>query len=188
MCTTQKALYNMFMIQGHRRLIDLTTYYNMVDPLVMDNIRGVHIDLRLGPTLKRYIQDVDLLGNDPAVETFQITDAGFLLRPGDFVLGSTLETVEIPLGYYGFIETKGNISRAGLSSHNTDGHVDPGFRGKLTLEIKNNANVNVRLYPGIKFVQLFVWRVEGETTLYRGRYSGHEGPTAFQRDTLQPWH
>lgn len=171
------------MIQGKTRILELVSCYDIVSPLVLENINGVHIDLHLGDTLKTYTSDIDL-HHEPQTKEIKIDENGYVLKPGDFVLASTLETVEIPLGYYGFIETKGNISRAGLSSHNTDGHIDPGYRGKITLEIKNHANVNVKIYPGIKFVQLFLFRVEGEMAMYKGKYQDSVGPTSFHPDIL----
>lgn len=169
------------MIQGKTRLLELTSCYGIVDPLLPEHINGVHIDLRLGDWLRVYTHDIDLK-REAKTKEIRLTPKGYVLKPDDFVLASTLETVEIPLGYYGFIETKGNISRAGLSSHNTDGHIDPGYRGKVTLEIKNNANVGVKIYPGIRFVQLFIYRVEGEMEMYKGKYQDSSGPTAFRPD------
>jgi len=85
-------------------------------------------------------------------------------------LSSTIEKVAIPNGYFGFIETKGNIGRAGIQAHNTDGHIDPGFSGTLTLEIKNNSNRSIIIYPGIAFVQLYIFKLSSESSnLYKGK-------------------
>lgn len=169
------------MIQGKARLLEILSNNDVITPLDKDNIGVASIDLRLGDTLKKYSSDIDLR-KEPETTEVSMTSEGYTLKPSEFVLASTLEIVEIPLGYYGFIETKGNISRAGLSSHNTDGHIDPGFRGNITLEITNNADVSVRIYPGIKFVQLFLFRLEGETTAYKGKYQNSSGPTSYHPD------
>jgi dCTP deaminase len=169
------------MIQGYSKISALIRKYGLITPLSEESIQPVHIDLRLGSKIKKYTKPIDLK-SDSEAEEIEITVAGYVLQPGDFILGCTLEEVNIPDGYWGFIETKGNIARAGISSHNTDGHIDPGYKGVITLEIKNQANVPVTIYPGIKFVQLFLFKIDGFSPLYKGKYQNSTSPTIFMPD------
>lgn len=169
------------MIQGYAKIRELLESSQIVEPLIEENIKGVHIDLRLGNRIKRYKNAIDLK-SETSAEEIELADSGYVLNPGDFIIGSTLEKIYIPEGYWGFIETKGNIARAGLSSHNSDGHIDPGYKGVITLEIKNQANVAVIIYPRIKFIQLFLFKIEGESPLYDGKYQHSDSPTIFRPD------
>src|SRR5205085_12453676 len=64
----------------------------------------------------------------------------FILRPGEFVLGQTLERVTLPDGLVARLEGKSSLGRLGLLIHSTAGFVDSGFSGNLTLELSNVAN------------------------------------------------
>ena len=75
-------------------------------------------------------------------------DGVFMLHPGEFVLGSTLERVGIPDDLVGRVEGKSSLGRLGLLIHSTAGFVDAGFDGHITLELSNVANLPITLYPG----------------------------------------
>jgi dCTP deaminase len=86
-----------------------------------------------------------------------ITD-GYVLHPGQFILGETFEMVHIPAHMVGRIEGKSSIGRLGLTAHITAGYLDPGFRGRITLEIANFFTRPIRLKPNCKIAQLgFEW-------------------------------
>ncbi len=59
----------------------------------------------------------------------EIGEEGYLFKAGEHILGSTLERVTVPYGYWAMIETRGKIARAGISVHNSDAHIDPGYSG-----------------------------------------------------------
>ena len=71
---------------------------------------------------------------DPA-RRGQLRRDGFVLHPGEFVLGSTLETVTLPDDLAARVEGKCSLGRLGLLTHATAGFVDPGFSGHVTLEL-----------------------------------------------------
>jgi dCTP deaminase len=79
---------------------------------------------------------------------------GFVLHPGEFVLGSTLETVALPDDLAARVEGKSSLGRLGLLIHTTAGFVDAGWDGQLTLELSNVANLPITLYPGMKIGQI----------------------------------
>ncbi len=106
----------------------------------------------------------------------------FVLHPDEFVLGSTREWVEVPGNLVGRIEGKSSLGRLGVIVHATAGFVDPGWKGKLTLEISNVGKIPIALYPGMKIAQFSVMQLTTPAdTLYGdkklgSKYLGQEGP------------
>src|SRR5881398_150094 len=125
---------------------------------------------------------------DPALQQDDLTspvepegDEPFVLHPGEFVLGSTLEVVTLPDDLAARLEGKSSLGRLGLLIHSTAGFVDAGWSGHLTLELSNVANLPITIYPGMKIGQLCVFQMTspaerpyGKT----GKYQGQRGPTA----------
>ena len=109
---------------------------------------------------------------------------GFVLHPGEFVLGSTLETVSLPDDLAARVEGKSSLGRLGLLTHATAGFVDPGFNGHVTLELSNVATLPIMLYPGMKIGQLCFFRLSSPSenpygsATYGSHYQGQRGPTA----------
>jgi len=137
---------------------------------VFNNARYTHID----PALQ---QDdlttlVEPTGEDP-----------FVLHPGEFVLGSTLEVVSIPDDLAARLEGKSSLGRLGLLTHSTAGFVDPGFSGHITLELSNVANLPITLWPGMKIGQLCLFQLSSPaehpygSAVYGSRYQDQRGPT-----------
>jgi dCTP deaminase len=111
-------------------------------------------------------------------------DAAFILHPGEFVLGSTLERVALPDDLVARLEGKSSLGRLGLLIHSTAGYVDPGWDGYLTLELSNVANLPITIYPGMKIGQISFFRLSTAaerpygTTGRGSKYQGQRGPTA----------
>ncbi|MEZ5321146.1 MAG: dCTP deaminase [Microthrixaceae bacterium] len=113
-------------------------------------------------------------------------DAAFLLHPGEFVLGSTIERISLPDDLVGRIEGKSSLGRLGLLIHTTAGFVDAGFDGCITLELSNVASLPITLYPGMKIGQISFLQMTTSADVPYGagvlgsKYSGQVGPTASQ--------
>jgi dCTP deaminase len=109
---------------------------------------------------------------------------GFVLHPGEFVLGSTLETVTLPDDLAARVEGKSSLGRLGLLTHATAGFVDPGFSGHVTLELSNVATLPIMLWPGMKIGQLAFFRLSSPSddpygsSRHGSHYQGQRGPTA----------
>ena len=140
---------------------------------------------------------------DPAADQSDLTrevategDEAFILHPGEFVLGSTYETVTLPDDVAARVEGKSSLGRLGLLTHATAGFVDPGFSGHVTLELANVATLPIKLYPGMKIGQLCFFRLSSPaehpygSEKYGSRYQGQRGPTPsrsfanFHRTTI----
>jgi len=110
-------------------------------------------------------------------------DEAFILHPGEFVLGSTLERVALPDDLVARLEGKSSLGRLGLLIHSTAGFIDPGWDGHVTLELSNVANLPITIYYGMKIGQLsFVQMTEPAETPYGSgalgsKYKGQTGPT-----------
>jgi dCTP deaminase len=106
-----------------------------------------------------------------------------ILHPGEFVLGSTREWVELPPDIAGRLEGKSSLGRLGLVTHSTAGFIDPSFEGHLTLELSNLANLPITLYPGMKIGQLCLFEMSSPAERPYGseelgsKYHGQVGPT-----------
>jgi dCTP deaminase len=117
-------------------------------------------------------------------ELVQISEEDvFILHPGEFVLGSTLERVALPSDLVARLEGKSSLGRLGLLIHSTAGFVDSGWDGHLTLELSNVANLPITLYPGMKIGQISFLRMTAEADHPYGskeagsKYQGQRGPT-----------
>jgi dCTP deaminase len=134
---------------------------------IFANSRYPYIDVK--QRMDDLTEMVEVLGEEP-----------FILHPGEFVLGSTLETVTLPDDIVGRIEGKSSLGRLGLLIHSTAGFVDAGWSGHLTLELSNVANLPITIYPGMKIGQLCLFRMSSPAENpygRRGKYQGQRGPT-----------
>jgi dCTP deaminase len=111
-------------------------------------------------------------------------DEPFILHPGEFVLGQTLEWVELPDDLVARLEGKSSLGRLGLLIHSTAGYVDPGWKGTLTLELSNVANLPIALYYGMRIGQISFFRMSSPVERPYGskelgsKYQGQSEPTA----------
>ena len=127
---------------------------------------------------------------DPAAQQDDLTellevadDDAFLLHPGEFVLGSTLEVIALANDLAARLEGKSSLGRLGLLTHSTAGFIDPGFSGHVTLELSNVATLPIKLYPGMKIGQICVLPLSSPSehpygaSVYGSRYQDQRGPT-----------
>jgi dCTP deaminase len=172
----------------------------LIEPLDPESIQPSSVDLRIDRKFlvfrgQRYPY-IDVRTPMPDLtEMVEINDNDpFILHPGQFVLGSTLEKIGLPDDLVARLEGKSSLGRLGLMIHSTAGYVDPGWQGNLTLELSNVANLPITIYYGMKigqisFIQMTspVDRPYGSPEL-KSRYFGQNDPTAsrFHRDFSSP--
>jgi len=161
----------------------------VLDPWDVDLVQPSSIDVRLDRFF-RVFNNSQYTHIDPSVQQDDLTslveptgEDPFVLHPGEFVLGSTLEVVTLPNDLAGRLEGKSSLGRLGLLTHSTAGFIDPGFSGHITLELSNVANLPITLWPGMKIGQLCLFRLSSEaehpygSSIYGSRYQGQRGPT-----------
>ena len=120
------------------------------------------LDLRLGNTFRAFRH-----GKQPFVDPFDpettknMTEEiiigkkeTYAIHPNEFVLASTLEWVEWGDDLAARVEGRSSLGRLGLVIHSTAGHIDAGWRGKITLELRNIGMVPILLYPTMRVCQL----------------------------------
>ena len=162
----------------------------VIEPLGEDCIQPASVDIRLDRQLLLFRNSRRPFINvreeqEDLTEMVEIEDdQPFMLHPGEFVLASTLEHVGLPDDLVARLEGKSSLGRIGLLIHSTAGYVDPGWKGHLTLELSNVANLPVTLYYGMKIGQISYLRLTTPADNLYGsealgsKYQGQTAPTA----------
>ena len=148
-----------------------------LDPYEPALLQPSSVDVRLDRWF-RVFNNQQYTHIDPALQQDDLTtlvepkgDDPFVLHPGEFVLGSTLEIVTLPDDLAGRLEGKSSLGRLGLLTHSTAGFIDPGFNGHITLELSNVATLPIILHPGMKIGQLCLFRLSSPSEQPYGRPS-----------------
>ena len=144
---------------------------------VFRNSRYPYIDVR--QPMDDLTELVEIEGQEP-----------FILHPGEFVLGQTLESIALPDDVVARLEGKSSLGRLGLLIHSTAGFVDPCFEGNLTLELSNVANLPITIYHGMPIGQISFMRMDGPVDVPYGaseagsKYQGQAepNPSRFYRN------
>jgi dCTP deaminase len=160
-----------------------------IEPFDESCVQPASVDLRLDNTFlvfrhtsKAYIDLAKDL--DGLTEIVRAPEGEpFMLHPGEFVLGSTLEKVTLPDDIVGRLEGKSSLGRLGLLTHVTAGFCDPGFSGYLTLELSNVSNLPITLYKGMRVGQISFFNMTTPAAKPYGspglesHYQDQRGPT-----------
>lgn len=128
---------------------------------ILNRVGPSSVDFRLGNTFKVYtkskiasIDPHDIHSIDGMIETHVVPEGDFfMLHPGQFVLGVTMENIRVPYDLVARCEGRSSLGRLGIIIHSTAGFIDPWFQGTITLEITNINEVPIKLYPGMRFGQ-----------------------------------
>ena len=162
----------------------------VLDPWEPAMLQPSSIDVRLDKYFRLFDNHkypyIDPAEDQPDLTRLVEIAAGepLILHPGEFVLGSILETVTLPDDVAARVEGKSSLGRLGLLTHATAGFVDPGFSGHVTLELSNVATLPIKLWPGMKVGQLCFFRLSSAVEkpygadAYGSHYQGQRGPTA----------
>ena len=161
----------------------------VIDPLGEGCIQPSSVDLHVDRLFRVFRNDTTPFidpkaAQEDLTELVEVDDGNaFILHPGEFVLGSTLEVCSLPDDLAGRLEGKSSLGRLGLLTHSTAGFIDPGFNGHITLELSNVANLPITLWPGMKIGQLCLLRLSSAaehpygSSAVGSKYQGQRGPT-----------
>jgi dCTP deaminase len=161
----------------------------VIEPLMEGGVQPSSVDLRVDRYFRVFRNDTTpfidpKLAQEDLTELVEVADGkAFILHPGEFVLGSTLERVALPDDLVARLEGKSSLGRLGLLIHSTAGFVDAGWDGHLTLELSNVANLPIAIYPGMKIGQISFLQMTTPAEHPYGsgeagsKYQGQRGPT-----------
>lgn len=162
----------------------------VIEPLKPQDVQPASVDVRLGANF-RVFRNSEHTFIDPSIDQPNLTEeievpegGAFILHPGQFALGTTVERIVLPDDVLGKLEGKSTLGRLGLMIHSTAGYVDPGWDGELTLELSNVATLPIMLRPGMRIGQLSFERMSSPVERPYGsaalgsHYQGQTGATA----------
>ncbi|WP_456399752.1 dCTP deaminase [Persephonella sp.] len=172
------------MILNDRKIRELIGSKELIiDPLDDIQIQPSSVDLRLGNDFLVYDENVDILDVKNSelhnsLKKIVVNDEGFVIKPKQFILATTVEYIKLPDYLTAFVEGRSSLGRLGLFIENA-GWVDAGFEGNITLEFYNANSRPLKIYPGMRICQLVFAKMEEPAEKpYRGKYQGQRGTTA----------
>ncbi|MFC7176100.1 dCTP deaminase [Halosegnis marinus] len=161
----------------------------LADPDIQ--IQPASVDLRLGAEFLEFQHaNIPCIHPNEEAETEEYVEEttvpegdDYVLHPGDFVLGTTVERVEIPDDLIAHVEGRSSLGRLAVVVHATAGLCDPGYRGQITLELSNLGRAPVALSPGMRVSQLTFTELKSPAERPYGsdrgsKYQDQAGPQA----------
>jgi dCTP deaminase len=150
----------------------------VIEPITKESIQPASIDCRLGDTyLEIDTSEMSSISMTSEIKYRKITKDTFTIPAHNFILATTMEYIELPDNITAFVEGRSSVGRMGLFIQNA-GWVDPGFKGKITLELYNANSLPIILEKGRRICQfVFCYMDENAQNPYKGKYQG-------QKDTV----
>ncbi|MBF0342657.1 MAG: dCTP deaminase [Nitrospirae bacterium] len=139
---------------------------------VFEYSRHPFIDLRGTLDMEDIMKRVEIKDTDP-----------FIIQPGDFVLATTIESLEIPDNLVGHIDGRSSLGRLGLIIHGTASKFDPGWCGKATLELSNIGRMPIALYPTMR---ICAFTFELLSSAAEMPYNKNPRSKYVKQDTVEP--
>ena len=159
-----------------------------IDPFYPDLLQPSSVNICLSDEIRVFdnwlLGEIDVKQKIDPTRLIKIDKKGFVVHPGEFILGSTVQKITVPNDIAGRIEGRSSLGRLGLIIHATAGFIDPGFSGWLTFEISNISRLPIRLYAGMKISQICFFEMSSPVLRPYGskglnsKYQGQNGPTA----------
>lgn len=161
-----------------------------IDPYVDEHVEPASVDLRLGSDFKRIIGTGEIIDTreKPTMKMKTIDSDSVVLKPGDAMLGTTVERISLPDDLSARVVGRSSLGRLFVEVHKTAGFGDPGFEGEVTLELMNGNPNPVRLHAGDRICQIVFEPIVGaveqtygsETNQYQGQSGATESGMSFE--------
>ena len=158
-------------------------------PDFSSQLGSCYIDLRLGNTFRifdyskhPFIDPFQKGGAEEITKEIRVKSGErFIIQPGDFVLATTIEEIEVPDDLTGRLEGRSSIGRLGIVIHSTAANIECGFKGHITLELANMGKLPVALYPEMRICSISFEELTSpaEVPYYKkkhAKYVGQKGP------------
>jgi len=159
-----------------------------IEPFDLSCVQPSTIDLHLSPEVRVFnnweVGVVDVKIQNDISHIVKIKPNGFIIHPGEFLLGATREKIGLPDDIAGNLEGRSSLGRLGLIIHATAGYVDPGFSGWLTFEISNISRLPIKIYSEMRVAQICFLQMSSKVLKPYGsdglksKYQGQKGPTS----------
>ncbi|OIO22855.1 dCTP deaminase [Candidatus Micrarchaeota archaeon CG1_02_51_15] len=174
-------------LSDHSILEEIGNQRITVEPFDQALLGPSGIDLRLSNQFRVFKHTshafIDIREKCDYTELVEVKDdEAFIAHPGEFVLGSALERVAFASDLIGRLDGRSSLGRCGIIIHATAGYVQPGWNGKLTLEIHNIGKLPVLLYPKMKIAQITFERLSTPSdnpygsAKHPGKYQNQDAP------------
>ncbi len=144
-----------------------------IDPLPENGIQPASVDLTLGDHfLVIEANHMDYIDIKSEIKYREIISESVTVPAHSFILATINEYVKIPSDLVAFVEGRSSVGRTGLFIHNA-GLIDPGFEGKITLELFNANSLPIKLISGRRICQLVICELDqAAENPYKGKYQG----------------
>ncbi len=174
------------MLLSDRTIKRIAEAGDLITPFREKQLQPASYDLRLGdlvqtlPKIDASFENYQDRNMDYVRNITGLIELPYGLKPKEFVLGTTMETLDIPKYLAAKFEGKSTLGRMGLMTHITAGFIDPGFHGELTLELYNVSENVVLLKPGMRIGQVAFMSLDKPCEYgydETGNYQNQKGPT-----------
>jgi len=160
------------MMLSRKDILKLVEEKGMIEPFELECLESAGYDLRVDGFFRT--EGNAHLGKTKAdrklPEIKEVESDIITLQPGDYILISTLESVNMPLDIAAFVLNRSSVFRSGCTTVNA--LVDPGYKGTLTFGLKNISDHDFSIEKGARVSQIVFMKLDGETLGYAGRYQG----------------
>lgn len=180
------------MIYGDKAILEMVLRSGVVENAHEKQINPASLNIRLGDTfLKPKPCQMVQLGWEMGYDREKVAPGQvYTIKPGEFVLATTMEKINMPRNLAAFVQGRSSIGRIGLTVQNA-GFIDPGFTGHITLELVNESGAELLLVPGYPVGQLVFFETTEVKNPYHGKYNGQveaTGTRMFLDDFSFPEH
>ncbi len=156
----------------------------VIEPIDEKSVQPASVDCRLGDHFLLVEENqMDIITLESEIKYREITNESITIPPHSFLLATTQEYIEVPNDLTAFVEGRSSIGRIGLFIQNA-GWVDPGFKGRITLELYNAGSLPIKLQAGKRICQLVFCKMDqAAQNPYKGKYQGQRvtvGSRVFQ--------
>jgi len=158
------------MILGRKRIEELVKTRGLITNYDASCLGGAGYDLRAAKAYAITSHSYLGVSERKTPKVVELTDDVMILRPGSFILAETLEAVNMPEDVLARILPRSSVFRMGCVL--ATAVVDPGYHGTLTMGLTNLGGHDFVFERNARIAQIIFERVEGETSLYDGKYQG----------------
>lgn len=158
------------MILGDARILKLVGEKNLVEGFNQECLGGAGYDLRLSKAYRLISDSLIGVKERRTPEVVEVRDNPLALKPDEYVLVETLEKVNMPENLMARILPRSSVFRCGCML--ATAVVDPGYRGALTMGLKNVSDQKFTIERNARIAQIVFEEVVGSSRRYEGKYQG----------------